>query len=325
LSHGIEISYLESEYWCTYQMARRITWESEMSLQGRVAIVTGAGGGLGREHAMYLARHGARVVVNDLSQQAADGVAAEIVAEGGQAMGVAASVTDESGIVAMTGEVLRSWGRIDILVNNAGILRDKSFAKMSFDDFRLVVDVHLMGAVICTKAVWEAMREQRYGRIVMTTSSSGLYGNFGQANYGAAKMALVGLMQTLAIEGEKYGIRVNCLAPTAATQMTRGVLSDDSLRLLDPALVSPGLLALTGEGAPTRAILCAGAGHFACASVTLSQGRYIGAGADAGEQLIHDWEAVADRATEIVPVYGFTQAERELASAGWDALGIERV
>ena len=289
-----------------------------MSLKGRVAIVTGSGGGLGREHALYLARQRAKLVVNDLGLEAAERVAAEIVAVGGEAIAVAGSVTDEAGIAAMVTGVMARWGRIDILVNNAGILRDKSFAKMSIDDFRLVVDVHLMGAAICSKAVWEIMREQRHGRIVMTTSSSGLYGNFGQANYGAAKMALVGLMQTLAIEGEKYGVRVNCLAPTAATQMTHGVLADESLKLLDPALVSPGLLALTDENAPTRAILCAGAGHFASAAVTLSQGRYIGGSADAGEQLLRHWEEVTDRADEIVPAYGFTQAEREIASAGME-------
>jgi NAD(P)-dependent dehydrogenase (short-subunit alcohol dehydrogenase family) len=287
-----------------------------MSLNGRIAIVTGAGGGLGRSHAMFLARQGARVVVNDLAQDAADRVVAEIVAAGFEGLAIAASVTDEAGIAAMVRQTIDRWGRIDILVNNAGILRDKSFAKMSLDDFRLVVDVHLMGAVICTKAMWEIMREQRYGRLVMTTSSSGLYGNFGQANYGAAKMALVGLMQTLALEGEKYGIRVNCLAPTAATQMTRGVLSETSLDRLDPALVSPGLLALVSEDAPTRAILCAGAGHFARANVTLSQGRYVGASADAGEQVIRQWEEISDRTGEIVPAYGFTQAEREIASAG---------
>ena len=290
-----------------------------MSVQGKVAIVTGAGGGLGRAHALYLAQQGARIVVNDLTQAAADAVADEIIAAGGEAIAVAASVTDEIAIAAMVSETVRIWGRVDILVNNAGILRDKSFAKMSIDDFRLVVDVHLMGAAICSKAVWDLMREQRYGRIVMTTSSSGLYGNFGQANYGAAKMALVGLMQTLAIEGEKYGIRANCLAPTAATQMTHGVLSDDSLKLLDPALVSPGLLALTGEDAPTRAILCAGAGHFAVSNVTLTQGRYIGADTDAGEQLISHWAEVTDRTDEIIPAYGFTQAEREIASGGMEA------
>jgi NAD(P)-dependent dehydrogenase (short-subunit alcohol dehydrogenase family) len=287
-----------------------------MLLKGRTAIVTGAGSGLGRSHAMFLARQGARVVVNDRLQEAADLIAAEIAAAGFEAVAIAASVTDEAGIGAMVRQTIDRWGRIDILINNAGMLRDKSFAKMTLEDFRFVVDVHLMGTVICTKAVWEIMREQRYGRVVMTTSSSGLYGNFGQANYGAAKMAVVGLMQTLALEGEKYGIRVNCLAPSAATQMTSGVLPESSLERLDPALVSPGLLALVGNGAPTRAILCAGAGHFARANVTLSQGRFVGGGADAGKQVILHWDEISDRSGEIVPDYGFTQVEREVASAG---------
>jgi NAD(P)-dependent dehydrogenase (short-subunit alcohol dehydrogenase family) len=287
-----------------------------MSLSGRVAVVTGAGGGLGREHALFLALRGVRMVVNDLAQTATDAVAEEINAAGGEAIGIAASVTDEAAIAALVTRTMETWGRIDILVNNAGVLRDKSFAKMSLDDFRLVIDVHLMGAVICSKAVWDIMRAQRHGRVVMTTSSSGLYGNFGQANYGAAKMALVGLMQTLAIEGEKYGIRVNCLAPTAATQMTHGVLSEASLAALDPALVSPALLALVSDEAPTRAIVCAGAGHFARANVTLTEGRFIGAGADAGERVIARWDEISDRAGEAVPAYGFAQAEQELRSAG---------
>ena len=286
------------------------------SIEQRVAIVTGAGAGLGREHALFLARKGARVVVNDLAEGAADSVVAEIGAAGGAAIPFVGSVTDESAVASMVSRTLSTWGRVDILVNNAGILRDKSFAKMSLADFRLVVDVHLMGAAICTHAVWETMRTQRHGRIVMTTSSSGLYGNFGQANYGAAKMALVGLMQCLAIEGEKYGIRVNCLAPTAATQMTHGVLSEGSLKLLDPALVSPALLLLVGDDAPTRAIVCAGAGHFARASVTLSQGQQVGAGDDAGERVIAQWDEISDRTGEVVPTHGFMQAERELASAG---------
>ena len=294
-----------------------------MLLDGRVAIVTGAGGGLGRTHALYLASQGARVVVNDLTQEAADRVAAEIVAAGGEATGIAASVTDEAAVGAMVAQVLERWGRVDILVSNAGILRDKTFAKMSLDDFRLVVDVHLMGAAVCAKAVWEVMRQQNYGRIVLTTSSSGLYGNFGQANYGAAKMALVGLMQTLAIEGEKYGVRVNCLAPTAATGMTEGVLSEENLRRLDPALVSPGLLALVSDDAPTRAILCAGAGHFATANITLTDGRFIGGGPDAGEQVIRQWQLIANRADEIVPAYGFAQSEREVASADLMAKAVE--
>jgi NAD(P)-dependent dehydrogenase (short-subunit alcohol dehydrogenase family) len=286
-----------------------------MKLGGRTAIVTGAGGGLGRQHALYLARQGANLIVNDLSGGAALAVAQEIEAGGGSALGVEGSVTDEAAVAAMVEVALDRFGRVDILINNAGILRDRSFAKMPLEDFRLVTDVHLIGAAVCSKAVWEPMREQRHGRIVMTTSSSGLYGNFGQANYGAAKMGLVGLMQTLAIEGEKYGIRVNCLAPTAATQMTEGVLSPDSLRRLDPALVSPALLPLVIDEAPTRAIVCAGAGHFARAHVTLTQGVYLGAGDDVGERLIAAWEQVSDSAGQIVPEYGFTQAEREVASA----------
>jgi NAD(P)-dependent dehydrogenase (short-subunit alcohol dehydrogenase family) len=290
-----------------------------MRLADRVAIVTGAGGGLGRAHAIYLASQGAKVMVNDLSYEAARNVVDEVKAAGGEALAGPGSVTDQDAVAAMVEQTLQTWGRVDILINNAGILRDKTFAKMSLDDFRLVVDVHLMGAAICTKAVWEAMRQQSYGRIVMTTSSSGLYGNFGQANYGAAKMALVGLMQTLAVEGEKYDVRVNCLAPTAATQMTHGVLADESLQLLDPALVSPGLLALVVEEAPTRTILCAGAGHFACANVTLTEGLQIGRRDDAGDRVIAQWEAITDRRGEIVPSYGFAQMEREVAAAGGGA------
>ena len=286
-----------------------------MQLANRVAIVTGAGGGLGRCHALYLAAQGARLVVNDVSEGNAAAVAAEIADAGGEAIVAAGSVTDEAAVAAMVAATLDRFGQVDILVNNAGILRDKSFAKMTMDEFRQVVDVHLIGSAICTKAVWEPMRERRHGRIVMTTSSSGLYGNFGQANYGAAKMALVGLAQTLGIEGEKYGIRVNCLAPTAATQMTHGVMSADMLAALDPALVSPGLLALVGDDAPTRTILCAGAGHFAAAHVTLTEGIQVGGGADAGQAVVRRWDEVTDRAGEIVPAYGFVQSEREMAAA----------
>lgn len=286
-----------------------------MLLNDRVAIVTGAGSGLGRSHARYLASQGAKVVVNDLSIEAAEIVAEEIRSVGGSVLAYAASVTDEAAIGAMVRSVVDEWGRVDILINNAGILRDKSFAKMTLDDFRTVVDVHLMGAVICTKAVWEIMRSQNFGRIVMTTSSSGLFGNFGQANYGAAKMALVGLMQTLAIEGQKYNIRVNCLAPTAATAMTQDILSGDSLELLAPEHVSPGLLVLVGDDAPTRAILCAGAGHFAASHVTLTDGLFVGSDVGAGEEIVRRWNAVTSRSGEIVPDYGFAQAEREVASA----------
>ena len=285
------------------------------SIAGRVAIVTGAGAGLGRQHALFLARRGARVVVNDLVASAADAVANEITAAGGTAISSAASVTDEGAIALMVERTVAAWGRVDILVNNAGILRDKSFGKMTLEDFRLVVDVHLIGSMICTKAVWERMRAQRHGRIVMTTSASGLYGHFGQANYSAAKMALVGLMQTLAIEGEKYDIRVNCLSPSATTQMTEGVLPETTLKALDPALVSPALLALVGDDAPTRAIVCAGAGHFARANVTLTQGRQVGGGDEAAERVIAAWEGISDRSEELVPAYGLQQAEREVSSA----------
>jgi len=285
------------------------------SLDGRVAIVTGAGAGLGRAHARFLARHGARVVVNDVAQSAAEAVAAEITAAGGTAVAFAASVTDADAVDAMVRDTLARWERVDILVNNAGILRDKSFAKMSLDDFRLVVEVHLMGSVICSKAVWEPMRQQRHGRIVMTTSSSGLYGNFGQANYGAAKMALVGLMQTLSIEGAKNDIRVNCLAPTAATRMTENLMPEAVLNLLRPETVTPGLLALVAEDAPTRAILCAGAGAFERAHVTLTPGVFIGLPDDAAEQVAAQFDAISDRTGEIVPESGNAQGMSETGKA----------
>ncbi|MBK9362979.1 MAG: SDR family NAD(P)-dependent oxidoreductase [Rubrivivax sp.] len=280
---------------------------------GRVAIVTGAGGGLGRSHALALAARGAKVVINDLAQ--ADAVAAEILAAGGQAIANAASVTDEAAVAAMVQQALAAWGRIDILVNNAGILRDKSFGKMSMADFRLVLDVHLMGAAICSQAVWATMRAQRFGRIVMTTSSSGLYGNFGQANYGAAKMALVGLMQTLAIEGAKDGIRVNCLAPTAATRMTEGLLPPPVLEKLRPEAVTPALLHLVSDDAPTRAIVCAGAGTFERAYVTLTRGVHLGLGADVPEQVAAHFDAISDRGDEVVPADGSEQGRNEVGQA----------
>jgi NAD(P)-dependent dehydrogenase (short-subunit alcohol dehydrogenase family) len=281
-----------------------------IDLSGQVAIVTGSGGGLGREHALLLAARGAKVVVNDLggsvagvgaSTDAARAVVAEIEAAGGEAMASGASVTDFSQIEAMVAETMARWGRVDILVNNAGILRDKTFAKMELSDFRDVVDVHLMGAVHCTKAVWEIMREQKYGRIVMTTSSSGLFGNFGQSNYGAAKMALVGLMQTLSLEGERYGIKINCLAPTAATRMMEGLLSEEAKQALLPAAVSPGVLALVGPDAPTRTILCAGAGSFEQTQLILTHGIHVGHAPDAAEQIAANWAAIADQQGSVVP------------------------
>ena len=290
---------------------------------GKVAIVTGAGGGLGREHALALAARGAKVVVNDLgaardgsggSSAAAEAVVAEIIAAGGEAMANGASVTDAEAVQAMVDAAVAKWGAVDILVNNAGILRDKSFAKMTLEDFRFVVDVHLMGAVNCTKAVWDGMRERNYGRIVMTTSSSGLYGNFGQANYGAAKMALVGLMQTLSIEGAKNNIKVNCLAPTAHTRMTEDLGAALPLEALGPELVSPGLLYLVSEDAPSRVILAAGAGGFERAYVTITQGDFA-TGPDAVEQIAERFEAISDRSGEIVPEMGGAQGMIELTKA----------
>ncbi len=297
-----------------------------IDFKGRVAIVTGAGGGLGRQHALALAARGAKVLVNDLggardgaagsgSVSAAQAVVDEIIAAGGEAIANGASVTDFTAVQAMAQQALDAWGRIDVLVNNAGILRDKSFSKMELADFQLVVDVHLMGAVHCCKAVWATMNAQKYGRIVMTTSSSGLYGNFGQSNYGAAKMALVGLMQTLSIEGAKNDIRVNCLAPTAATRMTEGLMSEAVLAALKPEAVVPAMLVLAAENAPNRAILCAGAGTFEAAHITLTQGAWIGIGDQAPERLAEQLAEVTAREGEIVPLSGSAQGSNEVGQA----------
>lgn len=295
-----------------------------IDFKGRVAIVTGAGGGLGRQHALALAARGAKVVVNDLggavdgqggSTTAAQQVVDEIRAAGGEAIANGASVTDFAAVQAIVQQAVDAWGRVDILVNNAGILRDKSFAKMELADFKLVVDVHLMGAVNCTKAVWALMNEQKYGRIVMTTSSSGLYGNFGQSNYGAAKLALVGLMQTLSLEGAKNNIHVNCLAPTAATRMTEGLMPAEVLAALKPEAVVPAMLVLAHESAPTRTILCAGAGTFEAAHITLTQGVHLGVAADTPEQLAAQLAQVIDRNGEQVPQSGAAQGTNEVTQA----------
>ncbi|WP_440412544.1 SDR family NAD(P)-dependent oxidoreductase [Neorhizobium petrolearium] len=261
----------------------------EIRFDGRTAIVTGAGTGLGRSHALGLAARGANVVVNDLGvatdgtiegSQAARAVVEEIRAGGGNAISSGANVTDFDQVQAMVAEAIAAFGAVDILVNNAGILRDKTFAKMDMDDFRTVVDVHLIGSANCTKAVWNHMIEREYGRIVMTTSTSGLYGNFGQSNYGSAKAGVFGLMNVLAQEGARKNIRVNTLAPTAATRMTEGLLSQDVLELLGPETITPGLLALVCEDAPTKMILGAGAGCFAEIRIYETQGIAL-----TGEQL----------------------------------------
>ncbi|HWE72631.1 MAG TPA: SDR family NAD(P)-dependent oxidoreductase [Stellaceae bacterium] len=260
-----------------------MTAEEAIRFDDRVAIVTGAGNGLGRCHALGLAARGAKVVVNDAGgavdgtghSPAAEKIVAAIEAAGGTAIADTADVTDPAQVAAMVERTARRWGRIDILVNNAGILRDKSFGKLTAEDFRAVIEVHVMGAFHMAKAVWDGMRAQNYGRIVFTTSSSGLYGNFGQANYGTAKAALVGLMNVLDIEGRKNDIRVNILSPTAATRMTEALLPEEDRALLDPASVTPGLLYLVSDEAPSGVMLCAGAGCFARAEVVETPGLYL--------------------------------------------------
>jgi len=267
-----------------------------IDLTGQVAIVTGAGGGLGRSHALALAARGAKVIVNDLggdvhgeggSLSAAQQVVEEIMAGGGDAIADGGNVTNETDMQAMADKAINAWGHIDILVNNAGVLRDKTFVKMDVSEFQFVLDVHLMGSVMATKAVVPHMIDRNYGRIVMTGSSSGLYGNFGQSNYGSAKMALVGLMNSLELELEKYNIRVNTLTPTAATRMTEGLMPDQVLEMLKPELVSPAVVFLASEGAPNGQILTSGAGCVARAAVVETKGRYFGPTPDADEIAAH--------------------------------------
>lgn len=284
-----------------------------IDLERKVALVTGAGAGLGKAHALALARHNARVVVNDLSPEAVAAVVSEIHDMGAEAIGCAGSVADADGVFAMVTRAERELAPVEILVNNAGILRDRSFAKMTLEDFRAVVDVHLMGSVYCTKAVWEGMKERGYGRVIFTTSSSGLYGNFGQSNYSAAKMALVGLMQTLGLEGERYGIRVNCLAPSAATAMTEHLYPADVLKALGAEAVSPAIVALASAGAPSRTILLAGAGGFSQAHVGMTRGVYLGSEGDVADRLIESLAEISDRQGELLPASGEEQHQLEVA------------
>jgi len=248
---------------------------------GRVAIVTGAGNGLGRAHALGLAARGAKVVVNDFggvrdgtggSMTAAETVVEEIRKAGGVAMADGADVSNYEQVQAMVEKATKEWGSVDLLVANAGILRDKSFGKMELSDFQKVIDVHLAGTFYCCKAVWDGMRERNYGRIVLTTSSSGMFGNFGQANYGAAKAGIVGLMNVLAQEGRKTDIRVNTVSPTAATRMTEELLPPQALALMKPEAITPAVLYMLGDNAPTRTIMGAGAGSFAVIKIIETEG-----------------------------------------------------
>ncbi|HEX4709776.1 SDR family NAD(P)-dependent oxidoreductase [Phenylobacterium sp.] len=280
---------------------------SDIRFDGKVAIVTGAGGGLGRQHALELARRGAKVVVNDLGgsvdgsgggSDAANAVVEEIKALGGEAIANGSSVTDDAGVALMVKQAMDAWGRIDVLVANAGVLRDKTFSKMEIADFEFVLDVHLMGTVKPAKAVWEIMRQQNFGRIVVTTSSSGLYGNFGQSNYGAAKLGIIGFMNTLKLEGQKNNIHVNAIAPVAATRMTENLMPPAILERLKPEYVTPGVVFLCSEEAPTGCILTAGAGAFALARIVETEGVYLGEGGLSVEEVRDNWAKITDPAAQ---------------------------
>ena len=297
---------------------------ADIRFDGKVAIVTGAGGGLGRQHALELARRGAKVVVNDLggavdgsggSSEAAQKVVAEIKAFGGEAMADGASVTDAAGDANLVKTTMDAWGRIDILIANAGILRDKSFSKMELADFQVVMDVHLMGTVKPTKAVWEIMKAQNYGRIVVTTSSTGLYGNFGQANYGAAKLSLVGFMNTIKIEGQKNNVHINAIAPVAATRMTENILPPQIAERLKPEYVTPGVVYLVSEEAPTGAILTAGAGTFALAHMCETEGVYLGEGGLSVEEVRDNWARITDPTGQKAYDNGGMQTQKFIAKA----------
>src|ERR1700743_2057272 len=273
-----------------------------ISFKDKVVIVTGAGGGLGRSHALHLAKLGAKVVINDLggsldgsggNSAAAEKVVAEIKGAGGEAIANGASVSDDAGVAHLVAQTMDKWGRIDILVANAGILRDKSFSKMEMKDFDAVMNVHLLGTVKPCKALWEIFKKQQYGRIVVTTSSTGLYGNFGQTNYGAAKLSLVGFMNTLKLEGAKDNIKVNAICPVAGTRMTENLMPPEVLAMLKPEYVTPAVVFLASEDAPTGNVISAAAGAFSSAQIVESTGVNIGHGATA-DDVATNWSKISD-------------------------------
>lgn len=298
--------------------------DMSVSFKDQVAIVTGAGGGLGRSHALTLARHGAAVVVNDFggardgsggTTEASEAVVREITAAGGRAIANAGNVASEADMAEMVEQALSAFGRIDVLINNAGILRDKSFAKMEIEDFRRVVEVHLMGTTIATKAVWAQMREQKYGRILVTSSTSGSYGNFGQSNYGAAKMGVLGLMNVLHLEGAKYGIHVNAIVPTAATRMTGDMMDPEMLELLAPDLVSPAAVWLVSRDAPSRTALLAGAGTVARLALVESQGVCFAGQEFTPETVGARFDEIASLDGQIEVMAGLDHVDRIVANA----------
>ncbi len=296
-----------------------------INFNDQVAIVTGAGNGLGRSHALELAKRGAKVVINDLGgardgtgggSEAAKEVVALIEANGGEAIANGANVADFDQVQQMIKQTMDKWGRVDVLVNNAGILRDKSFAKMDLADFQTVLDVHLMGSVNCTKAVWDIMREQNYGRIVMTTSSSGMYGNFGQANYGAAKMALVGFMNTLVLEGKKYGVNINTLSPTAGTRMLEDIIEDKQvMELMSVESVTAALVTLCDREAPNRTILCAGAGGYATTHIYETEGIFLPPSEQTPENVRANMDAIHNTEGEKMLLAGFEQTNKFVEKA----------
>lgn len=275
-----------------------------LDFKDKVAIVTGSGNGIGKGYALELAKRGAKVVVNDLggtvdgsggSLSAADAVVQEIETAGGEAMANGANVAKQEDVKAMVEATMEKWGRVDILINNAGILRDKSFGKMEWSDFEAVINVHLLGSALCAHSVFPIMKEQEFGRIVMTSSSSGLFGNFGQTNYAAAKMGVVGLMNTLKLEGAKYNVHTNSIAPTATTRMTEHLFPAEFAEKLDLKYIIPAVIFLASEKAPNGEILEAGGGVVANTYVMETMGKYFGTDENfTAEAVANHWAEIAD-------------------------------